>query len=95
MTLFIMQAVGITVEDFVQWVYRTIRLGQQPRARDDKADGKGGVESPSAWQRAVGYLWVAAWLTWSTPAWSYQNVRHDAGQLFPFSVVESVRGMGS
>lgn len=89
MTLFIMQAVGITLEDFVEWIYRTYTLGRPPQAKDEKVDGKGGVETSTAWQRAVGYLWVAAWLIWTTPAWSYQNIRLDAGQLFPFSFFSS------
>lgn len=92
MTLFIMQAVGITIEDFVEWLYRSSELGRTPPKADEKKFGKGGVERPKAWQAVVGYVWVAAWLVWTTPAWSYQNIRHDAGQLFPFSLVEAIKG---
>lgn len=91
MTLFLMQAVGITIEDFIEWVYRSTKLGQTPSAADERNYGKGGVESPNRWQCMVGYVWVAAWLVWTTPAWSYQNIRHDAGQLFPFSIVEAIK----
>lgn len=86
-----MQALGITLEDLAEWIYRSIRLGRQPTYRDRKVEGKGGAERPKEWQKLMGYLWVASWLVFTTPAWSYQNMRHDGGQLFSFSLVEALQ----
>ena len=85
MTLFVMQAVGIALEDFVQWLYRTFISDGPPQKQKQKEGARSGAKSSTAWQRIVGYLWVVTWLIWTTPAWSYQNIRHDAGQLIPFS----------
>lgn len=91
--LFLMQALGITLEDFAEWVFRSIRLGRQPTERDQKSDGKGGVERAETWQKAVGYLWVTSWLIFTTPAWSYQNIRHAGSQIFPLSLTEIVQAL--
>ena len=86
-TLFLMQAVGIIVEDFAQWAFRVWRLGHWPTKEDRLGDGKGELDKTTLWQKVLGYFWVAAWLIWTTPSWSYQNIRNDAGQLFPLSFV--------
>lgn len=86
-----MQAVGITIEDGIEFVYRTGKLGRGLGTRKEQRGGTTEVMSTKGWQRAVGYLWVGAWLVWTTPAWSYANIRHDGDQLFRFSVVETVR----
>lgn len=89
--LFLMQALGITLEDFAEWFYRSIRLGHQPTDRDEKIEGKGGVERAEKWQKAVGIVWVTSWLIFTTPAWSYQNMRHNGGPLFSFSLLDSLQ----
>jgi hypothetical protein len=39
-------------------------------------------------RRAVGYCWVLAFMSWSTPIMSYPALRGgDPGQMVPFSVV--------
>ncbi|KAL8703409.1 MAG: hypothetical protein Q9201_003412 [Fulgogasparrea decipioides] len=92
--LFLMQALGITIEDSAQCLIRqTCRLlehGRQSRPKDGKKQGKSRLRDAGRWQRVIGYIWVAAWLVLSTPAWSYQNMRHNGGQLFPLSLVEAL-----
>ena len=89
MTLFLMQAVGITAEDFAQWAFRVWKLGRWPTKEDRLGHEKGSLEGPTLWQKVLGYLWVGVWLIWTTPSWSYQNIRNDPGQLFPLSFVEA------
>lgn len=74
--LFVMQAVGITLEDLVESSYH-------------KLVGPSTGKPTALWKKAVGFVWVLAWLSWTTPAWSYQNMRHDADPLYPFSAVET------
>ena len=76
---FLMQAVGITIEDFVEWVYRVVG----PRRRPDLSEEKktrpdGGRKGVETWQRLMGYFWVLSWLVFTTPRWSYQRMRIDA-----------------
>ncbi|KAF1976210.1 hypothetical protein BU23DRAFT_456274 [Bimuria novae-zelandiae CBS 107.79] len=73
--LFVMQAIGITVEDFVESTYHRVV-------------GPGNGKSTVLWKKAIGFVWVLGWMAWTTPPWSYQNMRHDADPLYPFSVVE-------
>jgi hypothetical protein len=61
---FCVQAVGIMIEDGAQELYRRIY-------------GKATANSGSPlWTKLVGYIWVVAFLTWSTPAWIYPHLRH-------------------
>lgn len=73
---FLTQTLGIMLEDAVQAVYRAIR------------GVKRGTPS-TAVARAVGYIWLALFLWWSTPIWIYarQSVsRGEPGENFiPFS----------
>lgn len=59
---FCIQALGILLEDTVQALYR------QARGKEV------GFRTP-LWARAVGYVWVVAFLVWSTPAWAYPIIR--------------------
>lgn len=93
--LFVMQTFGIMLEDAVEALSRTARLGKTPRALEDVKDS---VESSETWQKALGYVWVFAFLVWTTPSWSYANIRHDGDPLFPFSLVhllQNVVGMAT
>ena len=82
---FLMQAVGITMEDFIEWVYRVVRPGRQ-RNRDDEKTGQDGVgESLETWQKLIGYVWVISWFLLTTPIWSYQRMRLDPSSLFTSS----------
>lgn len=72
---FVMQAMGIIVEDSVQgifrWIYGTKRTVEQPRG----------------WKPAIGYVWVLAWLVWTTPVWMYPTALCSTGQgILPFSL---------
>lgn len=60
-SFFCAQIIGILAEDSVRAVYCLIRP-------QDKA------ETPSAVQRAVGFVWVGTFLVWSLPAYVYPMI---------------------
>lgn len=70
-----MQAFGIMFEDGVQFLY-------------NKTTGK---RKQSGWfERGFGYVWVAAWLIWTTPEFVYPQVRASrpgVDTLLPFRLV--------
>lgn len=73
---FVMQALGIIIEDAVQGIYRTVK--RQPRF-----PGR-----PKGWKRALGILWLFFWLFWTTPGWNYPIARRSSGQgILPFSLL--------
>ncbi|KAI5464243.1 membrane bound O-acyl transferase family-domain-containing protein [Mariannaea sp. PMI_226] len=48
-----------------------------------------GLGLPSFVRRLVGYIWVIAFLWWSTPQWFYSMASlDDQGQLLPFPIVK-------
>jgi len=79
-----MQALGIMIEDGVEFGYHKLQPKGQRRVKPRLMNGRG-------WQEVVGYVWVGAWLVWTTPSWSYANIRHDGDQLFSFSAIESMK----
>ena len=91
---FLMQAIGITVEDFVEWVYRVVRPRRQPNHRDEKSGQNGIGKSVETWQKLIGYLWVASWFVLTTPMWSYQRMRLDADSLFTSSPADGTPNQG-
>lgn len=76
---FVLQAFGIMIEDAVQAAYQAVFTGkseEKPKLR--------------FWHKLIGYLWVYLFQVWTTPAWSYGNVRHcdlTNNYILPFSVV--------
>ncbi|MCJ1464148.1 hypothetical protein MMC07_002761 [Pseudocyphellaria aurata] len=72
------QAVGIMLEDIVQAMYRSIRGIQ-----------RGTPPTPTT--RLVGYIWLALFLSWSSPVWVYIRLRtattDPSQQLLPFSLL--------
>ena len=44
-----------------------------------------------SWTRAVGYIWVILWISWSSPAWYYPKLRLNNGsqrdQILPFTLL--------
>ena len=88
---FIMQAVGIALEDFAQWMYRVVRPEQQPIHRDKKLEKRGIERGVESWQKLIGFLWVTSWLVFTTPTWSYQNFRLDPDSLSVFSLADVKR----
>ncbi|KAL6719423.1 hypothetical protein ACLMJK_003663 [Lecanora helva] len=74
---FAMQAVGIMVEDIVQGTFRLIWHQDRTSA------------PPRGWKRALGSIWLALWLFWTTPCWNYPLVQITSGQsVLPFSLLE-------
>ncbi|MCJ1252095.1 hypothetical protein MMC30_009333 [Trapelia coarctata] len=82
--LFLLQALGIMIEDGVELGYHKLQSKGQRRVKPRPTSIRG-------WQKVVGYIWVGAWLVWTTPSWSYANIRHDGDQLFPFSAIEFMK----
>ena len=78
---FLMQAVGITLEDFAEWACRVVRPPRRPNHRDEKTGPDNVGESVQTWQKLVGYLWVISWFVFTTPRWSYQRIRLDVDSL--------------
>ena len=76
---FCCQALAIILEDTVRFGYRTA-VGN-PSSKD----------KPKLWERSIGYIWVAVWLVWSTPAISYpiaqKNVVDGENHILPFSPI--------
>ena len=73
---FIMEAIGIMIEDTVQGIYRLLR--GQKRTPD----------KPTGWKHALGLAWVLIWLTWTTPVWVYPVAQRSTGQaILPFSLL--------
>ena len=83
---FCMQAFGIVVETVVQ-VIATRSLTPANNRPDN---------SPRffRWDRVIGYIWTAAFLVWTTPAYSYPAIQEDAESAdktkLPFSIIKSV-----
>jgi hypothetical protein len=77
---FLAQALGIMIEDGVQALGK--RLGLL-RVRNGKSPW---------WAKALGRVWLVAFLGWSSPARMYPIVRLDTGEnvLLPFSVVRAL-----
>lgn len=78
MEFFCMQTLGIMMEDAVQALYRS-RRGNKART--------------SHWAiRVQGYMWVVAWLVWSTPRWTYPLMQRDqGGGILPFSLIRLLK----
>ena len=62
---FCTQAFGIMLEDGVQAIW-----ARSPYDRRKKLD-------TPVWHKIVGFLWLLAFMTWSTPAWSYRMFLHE------------------
>lgn len=82
---FCTQALGIAIEDSVQAIFRAV------------CGGKGRMSTQrQAWARSIGYVWVGAFLAWSTPVWVYPAIRMNKGgaddRILPFSVLRLLLG---
>lgn len=79
---FILQALGIMAEDLVEGVYCWLfskRKGNQ-------------IVQPElqSWHKVVGYIWVYLFMVWTTPAWSFANLRHadpKNNYILPFTII--------
>jgi hypothetical protein len=91
---FVLQAVGIMIEDAVEALYSCFTTGKK-----SAGSSLNNCEVPRArlqtWHKIVGYVWLYFFMVWTTPAWSYANVRHADpvnNYILLFSVVGWVRG---
>ncbi|KAI1382459.1 hypothetical protein F4677DRAFT_26512 [Hypoxylon crocopeplum] len=66
MKFFVMQSFGIMFEDSLLWILKHFS-GQQSLKHNSIL-------------RMIGYVWVAAWLVWSSPAWLYPTMRRSKGE---------------
>lgn len=87
---FCIQVIGIMLEDGVQAIYRSARgLHRSP--------GNRSPGQPPLWTRLIGYIWVLAFLSWSSPAWIYPTLRMNKGEdkdvVLPFSFVAFLRSV--
>lgn len=78
MQFFCIQTLGIMLEDAVQALYWSYR-GEKVGA------------SPWA-ATALGYLWVVAWMVWTSPVWIYPSMQRDqGGRILPVSIISLFR----
>ncbi|CAD6446129.1 4e9caf82-547c-4e00-923f-874d61be0b17 [Sclerotinia trifoliorum] len=82
---FVTQALGIVVEDFVSLAFSKM-MGQK--------DKKKKTGPPSLAQRLIGYLWVAAFMTWSGPVWLYPQASRPVlpgtnSSFLPYSIIRA------
>jgi hypothetical protein len=52
-----------------------------------------GGDRNSLWRRRMGFIWVIAFMYWSSPAWSYPAahvVRPQKDVILPFSIIGKV-----
>jgi uncharacterized protein YfiM (DUF2279 family) len=84
---FVTQAFGLLVEQSAISLYRRWQ-------GVEKREGAGWERPDLAW-RLVGYIWVAAFMAWSGPAWLYPQAYRQSAQgsasILPFSVVKWCR----
>lgn len=79
---FVLQAVGIMMEDAVEATYRWTFASKQGE--------KTVYPKLQLWHKIVGYVWVYLFMVWSTPAWSFANIRHadpEHNYILPFSII--------
>lgn len=73
---FVMQAVGIMIEDTIQGIYRWHNAQKRT------------ATSPQGWKRVIGVVWLLIWVTWTTPAWVYPIAQRGSGKsILPFSLL--------
>lgn len=73
---FLTQAFGIMLEDAFQAAYYSIT-------------GKSRTAKPPLLHKVAGYIWLALFIGWSTPVWSYPQIRAmrpGRDYIFPFTV---------
>lgn len=77
-------ALGIMIEDGIQAVWRRL-------SGDKSGERESGAGVP-LWHKAVGFIWVAAWLLITAPWYLYPATRlpTDIKWIVPFSVAEKL-----
>jgi len=82
---FITQALGVVVEDLVRLAF------SKAKSQEGKKEKIG---PPSLANRVIGYLWVAAFMTWSGPVWLYPQASRPAPpgtntSFLPYSIIKA------
>ena len=93
MEFFILQALGILIEDGFQWM---IFAGKNSETQRRTTFVSRVVDS--VWtRRLVGYTWVLIFFSWASPTWLYPSLCRRTGtekdMLFPFSLVTWVTSL--
>lgn len=82
---FCMQALGIMIEDGVQEIYKQF------------TKRKSGTV-PTRSERIIGYIWVVAFLVWTSPVWVFPAIlqmREDEATLSLSALKPLIRGLAS
>jgi len=80
MTFFMMQPIGMVIEDFVAWSWGKF---------------SGGRKMGETTAHVMGYVWMAVWLVWVTPGIFYPYIRLGERsnlaehRMLPFSVMDA------
>jgi hypothetical protein len=81
MRFFVTQALGIMFENGVQAMFRA--MATQSRTVRHKVRRR--------WSKAIEYVWVMVWMTWTRSSWFYSKMYSQTGdewdQLLPFSLL--------
>lgn len=83
---FITQALGVVIEDLVRLAFL--------KATGKEDEGKKKSRPPSLANRIIGYLWVAAFMTWSGPVWLYPQASKPVSpgtnsSFLPYSIIKA------
>ena len=80
-TFFVVMAMGILIEDTVQWLFYHLLVGDEKRGR--------------WWAKIIGYVWVLGLFSYATPFYAYPSLRKNAGglnnQVLPFSLIKMLK----
>jgi hypothetical protein len=81
---FITQAMGVVIEDLVRLAFLKAK-GEERKSEKNR--------SPSLTHRFIGYLWVAAFMTWSGPIWLYPQASKPISpgtnnSFLPYSIIK-------
>jgi hypothetical protein len=96
---FCTQTLGIMIEDGFQELWRRLfgNAESDERVNGSKSGPEGSKYArPALWKRVVGFLWLWAFMAWTTPSWIYPKMAQKMLVLeraFPWSLAEKVLGV--
>ncbi|KAE8152730.1 membrane bound O-acyl transferase family-domain-containing protein [Aspergillus avenaceus] len=85
---FLLQAIGITLEDQAQKLYQQLANPRDETPSDPKAKKNQPTET---WHRIVGYIWVILWTQWTMAPYAYSFDRNPVDPTFPISAVQGLK----
>ena len=96
MKFFLMQAMGIAMEDTVGWCWEQLLGNRKVEEKSESGRKKMYDRRVNGWVRkGAGYLWVLLWLVWTTPGWVYPSLEMNRGEekdmVVPFSIIAKIR----